>query len=445
MRGSGRGGRVLAQEGAVGRQPGLQAGDRQGAGRAVGFDGQRGRGAGRLAHDEASARDAGRGLPAVRHGRAAPGHQQVVHAQRQQHAVRQVVEATAVRDVLPLEADVAGHVLFDHPAVHADVVVEAGAAQHVRFGQLVLAEDAARLAHAHLGRDLQQVGVLEAGGALAQELEEVHDLAAPLHLGRAQLPRVRGVHGAAVRVGQLGHVGAPLAGVLLRPDDGRLAREAAAGGLGLCHQPVEDAVVAAHSRGVHAADAEHGRRVHHVVPTRALLEGRAGQRGQVAVASAVDEGLRQHRVAARSGLDQRGVDGRRTVHDEADDPGVEQQLRAAAQHQIVRRHLERGVVVGLRGDLAAEQRVRLLEPAQALHAIEQVVRHAVHHSLDVAVHVGVQAAEVGDAGGGAHAAQEAIRLDQQGLAASARGRGGGGDAGGATAHHDHVELAPDRG
>ena len=60
-------------------------------------------------------------------------------------------------------------------------------------------------------------------------------------------------------------------------------------------------------------------------------------------------------------------------------------------------------------------------------------------------HVGVQAAEIGDAGGGAHAAEEAVALDQQGLAARcAAAAGGGGDAGGPAAEDDDFVVAADR-
>ena len=60
------------------------------------------------------------------------------------------------------------------------------------------------------------------------------------------------------------------------------------------------------------------------------------------------------------------------------------------------------------------------------------------------MHVGMQPAELGDAGGGAHAAEEAIALDQQRLAAERRGRRRGRDAGRAAAQHDHVVFAPHR-
>ena len=62
----------------------------------------------------------------------------------------------------------------------------------------------------------------------------------------------------------------------------------------------------------------------------------------------------------------------------------------------------------------------------------------------LAMHIGVQPAEIGDAGGRPHAAEKSVALDQQRLAAEA-GRGcGGGDAGRPAAQHDHVVFAAHR-
>jgi hypothetical protein len=77
----------------------------------------------------------------------------------------------------------------------------------------------------------------------------------------------------------------------------------------------------------------------------------------------------------------------------------------AGLHQLVGGDLVGRGVVGLRHRLA-EQRMRLVQPAEAVDAFQQFGGHAVHHAPDVAVHVGVQAAEIGDAGGGAHAARK---------------------------------------
>ncbi len=82
-----------------------------------------------------------------------------------------------------------------------------------------------------------------------------------------------------------------------------------------------------------------------------------------------------------------------------------------------------------------------VQAAQRIDARQQFGGHAVHHLADLAVHVGMQAAEVGDAGRRAHAAEKAVALHQQGAAAGLRGGGRGGHAGRAAAEHDHVVLA----
>src|SRR5712675_2396439 len=104
-------------------------------------------------------------------------------------------------------------------------------------------------------------------------------------------------------------------------------------------------------------------------------------------------------------------------------------------------HVIGGGVVGLRLGLA-ENDMRRVEPAEPVDARQEFVGDAVHHLTDLAVHIGEEPAEIGDAGGRSHAAQKAIALDQQ----RAPARAGGGrrrrDAGGSAAqHHDLVVVA----
>ena len=133
---------------------------------------------------------------------------------------------------------------------------------------------------------------------------------------------------------------------------------------------------------------------------------------EVAVTRGVDEDPGADRAPAGLGLDQQRVDAAVGMARDTGSERVEQQLDAGSDQQRVGRALERGHVVGLRVDLPEDQ-VRLVEPVERAHAIEQLVGDAVHHLADLAVHVGVQAAEVGDAGGRAHAAEKAVALDQQ--------------------------------
>ena len=122
---------------------------------------------------------------------------------------------------------------------------------------------------------------------------------------------------------------------------------------------------------------------------------------------------------------------------------MEQDFHARRDHEVVRGDLVRSRVVCLCDGLA-EQVVRLIQAAEPGDARQQVVCHAVHDLPDLSVHVRMQAAEVGDARGRAHAAEEAVALDQQSGAPRARGRHGGGDAGGAAAEHDHLVFAQHR-
>ena len=122
---------------------------------------------------------------------------------------------------------------------------------------------------------------------------------------------------------------------------------------------------------------------------------------------------------------------------------MEQQVDAGLEKQRIGGAFEGRRVVGLGVDLA-EDEVRLAQAAQGPHALEQVVGDAMHHLPDVAMDVGMQAAEIGDAGGGAHAAEKSVALDQQRVGAMAGRRRGGGDAGGSSAEHDDVVFAEHR-
>ena len=153
--------------------------------------------------------------------------------------------------------------------------------------------------------------------------------------------------------------------------------------------------------------------------------------------------LRADRTPARARFHQQRVDALGVVHRHAGGQRMEQQLHAARQQQLVGRALVGGAVVGLR-QRAAEDRMRLVQPAQRIDALQQFVGHAMHHALHLAMHVGMQAAEVGDAGRGAHAAEEAVALDQQHLAPGRRRAGRGGDAGRAAAQHQHLGLGQQR-
>src|SRR6266850_3690993 len=165
--------------------------------------------------------------------------------------------------------------LFDRPAVHADAVGEVGAIEHIVLGQLVFAAHAAGLADADLRRDLGDVGALEAGRRLADELEGVPHLPAPLDLAPGELPGVDPAHGGAVGIADLREVGAPFDRVGLRPHDRLLAREAPAFALGLLHQLGDALPGLARLLRIDAADAVHRRRIEHVALAVAYFVRRA--------------------------------------------------------------------------------------------------------------------------------------------------------------------------
>ena len=77
----------------------------------------------------------------------------------------------------------------------------------------------------------------------------------------------------------------------------------------------------------------------------ALLEGGAGERRQVAIAGAINEGLADDGVTPRLGLDEGGADHAGFGHQHTDERRVEQDLGTAGQHdsQTIARPL-----VGLR-------------------------------------------------------------------------------------------------
>jgi hypothetical protein len=83
------------------------------------------------------------------------------------------------------------------------------------------------------------------------------------------------------------------------------------------------------------------------------------------------------------------------------------------------------VVVPLPGKGSGHSADRGKAPSASAHGIaDQLLDLA-----DLAMHVGVQAAEVGDPSSGAHAAQKSVALDEQRARAMPGRRGRGGDPG----------------
>ena len=152
---------------------------------------------GRLAHDEAAAADARGRLRRRAHRRAAAGHQQVVHALRQQHAPRQLVEAArCARRPAPL--DVAGHMLLQRPGVDADACRRSSRSRARRSPLEHRAADARGASRECPPAARSPAGRrFEAGHLGAQEGEEVAHLAPAFDLAGGQLQRIGAVHRAA--------------------------------------------------------------------------------------------------------------------------------------------------------------------------------------------------------------------------------------------------------
>jgi 3-methyl-2-oxobutanoate hydroxymethyltransferase len=172
----------------------------------------------------------------------------------------------------------------------------------------------------------------------------------------------------------------------------------------------------------------------------ATLVRRASPGGEIAVAGAVDEDAADHGLASGFRLHDQGADDVVGIHHHAGAERVEQDVRLVAEQEIIGRALVRRGVVGLRLDLA-ECHMRLVQAPEPVDPRQQFICDAVHHLAMLAMDVGIEPAEAGDAGGGPHAPEEAVALDHQRLAAERRRRCSGRDAGRPAAQHHNVVFA----
>jgi hypothetical protein len=117
---------------------------------------------------------------------------------------------------------------------------------------------------------------------------------------------------------------------------------------------------------------------------------------------------------------------------------MEEDAHAGGHQQLVGRAFVGRHVIGAHADAALHAVLRRVEAAQRVNALQQVVGDAAHHLPHLAVLAAVQAREIGDAAGRAHAAQETVALHQQGARAVLRGADAGGQACRPAAHDDHV-------
>src|SRR3954452_13046079 len=296
-------GLVPSDEGALLLQRFLQLFNRDVTRDPVSGERQRSGGTGGLPHHETGTGDPGRRLALMGHRGAAAGDQQIVDAFGHQHPVRQLVIAARFRDRREGEDDVAGDMGLDRPAIDPDGILERSAAEHVLTAELIAAIDAAGFADAELRRQVDDVGFFKARHG-AQEFERSQRLLAALDLAAGEIVRLDAVDGMAVLARYLRKIYPPFDAGLLRPHDRALARECVgAGGGGLLHQLRNGPPGFACPLRVDVVETEHHRGIHRMTVLVAEFERRAGPNREIAVAGAIDEDLRSHRLPAGLGLD----------------------------------------------------------------------------------------------------------------------------------------------
>ncbi len=174
--------------------------------------------------------------------------------------------------------------------------------------------------------------------------------------------------------------------------------------------------------------------IEHVALAVADLVRRAGPRREIAVARAIDKQLATNRAAARFGLDQQ------VCVAKADRERMKQQMDVRRGEQLIGDQLVRRDVVRLRLDASLEEHVRRAERPHGFQSGKDRVGNAMHDLAMLAVHLGMQAAEIRQARRRAGAAEKAVALDQDRGAPCPARRGGSGDARRAAAQHHHLVL-----
>ena len=214
-------------------------------------------------------------------------------------------------------------------------------------------------------------------------------------------------------------------------------------GLGLFHQRRDRPPGFAGLLGIDAVEAEHHRRVEHAAGIVADFKRRARPGREIAVAGAIDEDSGAHRLTPGLGLHHQRIDAPFILHHDAGAERMKEDVDLVRGEQIIRRDLVGRGVVGLRKDLAEDQ-MRRVEPVEPVDPCEQIGGDALHHPMHLAMNIGMQPAEIGDAGGGAHAAEKAVALDQQRAPPGPRGGDRGCNAGRPAAEHGDFIFAVER-
>ena len=150
-----------------------------------------------------------------------------------------------------------------------------------------------------------------------------------------------------------------------------------------------------------------------------------------------------HRLPPGLGLDHQRVDAPFVMHHHAGAERMKENVDLVRGEQIVGRDLVGRGVIGLREDFAEDQ-MRRVQPVEPVDPRQQIGGDALHHPMHLAMDIGMQPAEIRDAGGRAHAAEKAVALDQQRAPPGPRRGDRGGNAGGPAAEHGDFIFAVER-
>src|SRR6185437_6939414 len=221
-----------------------------------------------------------------------------------------MVEATAFRYLLPLDPDVARHMILDRPAIDADRIREAGATQDVFLSQNIISHDATRLANTELRCDIYDVGFAECRHIRTKKLEDFRDLTPSLDLAMRQLNSIGAIDSAAVGVCHLSDIHSPFDIVSLWTDDRRLAwHVTASDALNLCHDRGNRLPSPLRRRStIYVVDTKHHGRVHHAAGSVAELVGRTRPGREISVARSINEYPPKYCSTARFRFDQQRTD-----------------------------------------------------------------------------------------------------------------------------------------